>query len=1303
MHAGLKRNFLGMSPVFRAILSRLYLFCFFMLALNLSVQHVGAADPEVEGEVPLPTANESTSEEHNLIVGTTSTDTFSFEDVYRIELSTDLPGNIDLVATEGESITVTFEKQARATNTERDTLIRTHLDNIALTGIQNDNTLQLKIQMSSDSPEAESNRLSNIGDLQATLHNQLQLKCTIKTPADVSVKLQAKAGNISLQRIRGKIEIAMGTGDVHLDETLGNYNISVVKGDIDGKILLTRGQNKLETQNGSIGLVLLDPVAAPMDITAQGGSIRIQLPENYAADVEFESEKQQIVVNLPAQIDDGTGLTIINDGGPLFRLKATDAISLLPSSSSGGNTSADVETDLIVDFAQPVPQVAQSPAIDGNLSEIAWQAAALLSPFQNPDGTDVPSNSTETFLMWDAENFYVGVKAYVSDSYLPHISQTQHNSPIWGDECIEILIDPNPKTDVYYHLVINPISAYFDQQVNTPGEPSFQFAPHDVQFTLNRKTMQTAFNADSAWNSNAKVASQINATFWSLEVALPRKMLEPSPELDPQSATSFENKWLFNIHRKMYSSNMKSLIPATSREYSYWLPIYDTEHPWWPHSPQEYMGPLSGRYGPAMGVLAFVTTPLASEDFASETKFQIAAIEIKGNTTIPTEVVQRSLPIQPGDIITSPQLSWLIAELRERDWFQDVRLETKQVDVDGEEAVSGQQSGVSNQRNSNQQSAISGQQSVISSQKEDVISPENLLTDGFRQPTVSDSHAADSQRKPIAISSVSLHIRVTEASVLFAQHIKIEGNRSFPSQFIKEWFQLESGYLAVAVAVLKQQLIADFYSNRGYEFATVTYRSVNDVLEFSVNEGTLHEIRFTGNSRISRAELLSALNLKTETGDGEQGSEASDIYHRALGQSKINRMRKELSENSEHFKSIQNWRVQREGGKNIMIVDIEEQAFARPGGFPILQFNRVHGLMLGARGTLSTQLTGKEQVFGSISRGFSSKIWNYHAGLEKSFFKRQLFKLGGSFYKLTDVSSNMYLRPGEINLSAAYYGFALQDYYQRQGSQGWIAYVPSEWTYLKLEFTGERHDNLSKSTDWSYLYRDRLKRGNPRINRGQLRSLSLVYAFDTRDHRSTNTRHFHTLFYANERTRRGWRGQFAVEIAGQGFGGDYDFNFYRFELARYTPLSGPHHLNVRIAGDFSDAPLSRQHLLHLGGGSNLRGYDFNVFAGDNRFLLNLEYRLIKETILSEQDAVLGWTLSCFLDTGSVWWHDDAPFSDLEDFRTRLKTSIGVGCSVFVDPFGNSSPWSLGVELAEPLNSSFSLRNPGIILRLDRMF
>ena len=127
------------------------------------------------------------------------------------------------------------------------------------------------------------------------------------------------------------------------------------------------------------------------------------------------------------------------------------------------------------------------------------------------------------------------------------------------------------------------------------------------------------------------------------------------------------------------------------------------------------------------------------------------------------------------------------------------------------------------------------------------------------------------------------------------------------------------------------------------------------VLTFNINEGTLHEIRFTGNTQISREDLLSALDLKTADMDGKQNSQDADIYYRTLVQAKINQMQKQLRETNEHFKSIRNWRVQREGGKNIMIVEVEEQPLTTTSGFPILQFTRVHGLVLGAGGTLATR------------------------------------------------------------------------------------------------------------------------------------------------------------------------------------------------------------------------------------------------------------------------------------------------------------------------------------------------------------
>ena len=1228
-----------MLPIRRPPVISLYLLAAFTIALNLFILTIEAANSQDTPKTPIPVQKQT------LTLQTTSEKTVNFEDIYQIKLHLEVPSDIEIIATENNAVSIKLDKQMQATNTQLDTLMRAYLNNISITETRSDGTLQLGIQLPiDDTPDAKPNPLANLPDQQAKLNDQVQLKWTINTPADVALNIENKTGNIRLKRIRGKIEVTTDTGSIQLHETLGNYDISAKKGNIGGKILLTQGQNKLLTQNGSIGLIILDTVAAPMDLTAHGGRIRLELPEDYAVDAELKSEKQQTVVNLPAQVDDATSVAMINGGGPLFRLKATDTISVLPSASGAADGSSDPSSDALADFSQTVLETTQPPVIDGNISEIAWQRASTLSPFQNVDGTGEPQNPTQTALLWDSEHLYIGVKAYISEAQIPHISQTQNDSPIWEDECIEILMDPNLKTDTYYHFVINPIGALFDQQVNLPGTPYFRFAPQDVQPTLSQDTMKTDFDADSDWNSNAKVATEINTTFWSVEIAIPREMLEKPTGLDLQDGSTAENRWLFNIQRKAYmdTRNAEDLALTTQREYSYWLPTYDTAHPWWFHAPQQYVGALSERSAPAMGLLDFVTVPSEpSETFTAEPQFLVSAIEIEGNTKIATEAILQNIPIQAESIATGSQLAWLIAELRNHDWFQDVRIETRQ---------------------------------------------EQLPVENQESPPV-----------------FSVHIRVTEAPVISAQQIRINGNRSFPTYLIKEWFQLNPGYIAVAATTLKQRLIADFYLNRGYEFATVKHQVINDALEFNINEGTLHEIRFRGNSRISRAELLSALDLKTQDSDGKLGSKAPEIYHRTLGQSKVNRMRRELRENSEHFKSIRGWRVQREGGKNVMIVEIEEQPIAKPGVFPIIQFNRVHGLMLGGGGTLTTQFTGTEQVLGSLSYGFSSKIWNYHVGLEKGFFKRQPLKLGASLYKLTDVSSNTYLHHGDATLSASYYGSALQDYYERFGSQGWIIYAPSEWSYLRLEMTGENHDNLSKSTDWSYLNRYRRKRGNARIERGQLRNIALVLAFDTRDHRSTSIQNFHTLFSANERTRRGWRGQFAVEMTGQYLGGDFDFNFYRFEIVRYTSLSGPHQLNVRVSGDFSDAPLPRQRLLHLGGGNTLRGYNFNRFAGDNRLLLNLEYRLINEIIDKDSRNVFGWTLSCFLETGSVWWHGDAPFANSDAFTERLKTSVGIGGSIFIDPFGNMKPWSLAVEISEALDSSFSLRNPILALRFDRIF
>ena len=1217
----------------------LLLICFILFGICFSIQ---AEEASKRGTID--TSHFTFLREQTQAPPPTSSQTFSFDNVYRLELNLDIPGDIKIVAIDSKeedkgTISVALEKRVREHNPLLTVLTKNFLENISITEIKKDGTLQLNSQLP---PEAYKTILEDQNESEIKEH--LHLSYVIKTPPDISVQLKIKNGDVYIHHLRGKIEITNEKGRVHLDETLGNYQVEVRQGSIHGKILLAPGENKITTHNGSIDLTVLDDLAAPLDLTALGGSIGLLLADNYAADVELKSEKQRYIIKLPSEIDNNIG--VINGGGPLLRLTTTDAISVLPhprlrnQSENSKSTSEKVLTS--TELVQPIPQTAQSPTIDGNLSEKAWLNAASLTPFKNPTGTETAENPTDVYLMWDKDTLYIGARAYIQDMQVPRVSQTQLDSPIWEDESVEILLDMNPETEAYSHLVINPIGGLFDQWVQKAGFPNFRFAPSDVPREPIDGSVEQ-FKGDSSWNSQAKVATKINTNFWSFEIAIPRKY-ERKQGIDT---------WLFNVHRKAQVKSVigEDLNPTVQRKYSYWSPVYDEEYPWWPH------------WKEGMGTLKLVEDQSPTiESFEVSEKFKVTAVEIQGNKTIPTDVVLEQIPIVPGNTFTNEQLARLIAELENLDWFQQVQLRTV---VFGTDEL---------------KSPLDG------------LSDTSLTDQGF-----DGIHKEKNEKLPNAEPlKVTVQIIVNETSLKFASQIKINNHRSFPAQFIKNWFDLSPRYFADTNAQLKQQMIADFYVNRGYPFAKVTHEFVNDTLQYNVNEGHLDEIRFTGNGRISRSELTAALNIDTK-----------DVYFHSLGQARINELEKKLGKNNEAFKSIRDWRVQREGGKNVLIVDIEEQPFIKPGWYPILGFNRVHGLVLGAGGTLSTHFTGEEQLFGSISGGFASKILNYSLGAEKSFFRRFPLAIGIGFFKLTDFSSNAYrLPPTEVNLTAAVYGTALEDYYQRKGEQIWIAQRFGTSSLLRLEFTQEDHDNLFKSTDWSYLDRNLIKRGNARIDRGNLKAISLGYTFDTRDQKSTITRQQNLGSYlfpwSNERTRRGWRGHLGIEIAGASLGGEWTFNLYKFELVRYTPLFGPHHLNFRLSGDYSDAPLPRQRLLYLGGATTLRGYGFNTFAGDKRMLLNIEYRFLQETrINTDADAILGWALSSFFDVGQVWQSDEAPFSDfsIEEF----KSSIGVGVSFFINPPIDFQPLSASLEIAVPLNVAYSLRTPRIIWRLERMF
>lgn len=1144
-------------------------------------------------ETVAPVASEGNPSQYRA----TSEQQVSYDDVYGLELTLPFAGSVELNATVKDEITVKLERHGTGANEE---VVQTYLDAVQLEISTKDDILLLTPRL----PPRQR------GDKRRADAQLTRLNCFIETPPDLTLKIKTESGDIRVHGIRGNMALTTTVGNVHLDKAMGAYQVSTQEGRIYGKILLTGGANTFETQSGSIDLVVLDEIAAQMILRADDGAISLRLPESYPADLEIQigsEDPRAITIDLPVELETAYVGDIvqgwINGGGPLIQMAASQGITILPVQSVSTESETDdneietdnpyVEDDLTLPPTVNVPRAAAQPVIDGDLFEKAWAKSLPLSPFYRADAITQPNEPTQGFLLWDDQYLYIGARIYDSQMRQVQITQTNPDSAVWLDDTLEILVDPNPATPTYHHLVINPIGTVFDQHIeaNYPLDSNFETAYKRI--------------AKPDWDSRAQVKTQVTPTFWSVEVALPRDALEPS---------SLKN-WQFNLHRKIQGD---STDPPKLTEYSYWSPTYDEPQPWWPH--------WSDRMGTIR--LAEKENSESPQGFELVEQFSLASIEVKGNSDIPTSELLEKIPFQPGDIISVDELSWLNREFEALDWFSDVRIETSP-DSSGSSSTTG-------------------------------------------QATAEEETEAGDEPPPIPIFKVNLRIHVTEAPTGVVDNLNIHRNRYFISPFLRAAFGLKQGRTSIEELNTKCELIENLYRHHGYDLVQITHQFSGTRLLIDINEGHLDDIRFSGNHRITRTELADALGFK-------QG----DAYSKQIGTKHLNQMRVKLNRNSLYFKRIKSWGVKREGDRNVLAIEVEERSRLKVDWRPFLDFNRVHGLILGGGAGLATR-EADAQIYGEVSNGLSSKIWNYQLGAEKTWFDRHALTVGGSVYQQTDANRYARWSQGSEFLGAFFLGSVSLDYYQRKGYQARVKGELTRSMNITLEFTDEDHEILFKSTDWSLLNNNTPKRGNLRIDEGHLRSVTVGYNLNSLKapaHQMQN----------DYRTKHGWRGNFSVEYADERLNSDFDFNLYRFTVVRYNQLFNNHHLNFRLIGGFSDGPLPRQRLLYLGGINALRGYDSKEFAGDNILLFNMEYRIYfgKIRYLDDSEGPLG-VIAAFLDTGDAWFYDEAPRFD------RFNTSVGVGVSLFLgDPAR-----VLGFEVARALRKE---RNFVPILLLSQRF
>jgi hypothetical protein len=142
------------------------------------------------------------------------------------------------------------------------------------------------------------------------------------------------------------------------------------------------------------------------------------------------------------------------------------------------------------------------PIIDGKLDDVAWAGAVVVDDFHEitPQEFDPASEHTEILLLYDADNLYIGMRAFESDPQDISAKTLRQNSSLRNDDRIKIVLSPFNDGRSGYGFFLNPLGAR-----------------SDVIYKDN--------TFDSNWTGIWHGESSINNDGWTAEIAIPFKTL----------------------------------------------------------------------------------------------------------------------------------------------------------------------------------------------------------------------------------------------------------------------------------------------------------------------------------------------------------------------------------------------------------------------------------------------------------------------------------------------------------------------------------------------------------------------------------------------------------------------------------------------------------------------------------------------------------------------------------------------------------------------------------------------------------
>ncbi len=120
--------------------------------------------------------------------------------------------------------------------------------------------------------------------------------------------------------------------------------------------------------------------------------------------------------------------------------------------------------------ALEVPKVMNPPVIDGKLDDSIWDTALKLTDFKTfkPDYGKEPSQRTEGYLLYDADNIYFAFRAYDTDPHKIKASISKRDS-MGSDDFVGIFLDTFNTKQGAYMFLINPLGIQGDGILDQNG------------------------------------------------------------------------------------------------------------------------------------------------------------------------------------------------------------------------------------------------------------------------------------------------------------------------------------------------------------------------------------------------------------------------------------------------------------------------------------------------------------------------------------------------------------------------------------------------------------------------------------------------------------------------------------------------------------------------------------------------------------------------------------------------------------------------------------------------------------------